>query len=121
MSANHDFLCYLKRGFGRATIQASQGIRDLEISRDQAIWLVEKYERMKLWHKEDSLKHKKLDWKATLMNWLREDIKSKKIQKVIKPIEMPVVEKISEEQRQLNLKKIQDIKNGKKSFKGKTV
>jgi len=46
MSAIHDFLCYLKRGFGRTTIQASQGIRDLEISRDQAVWLVDKYERI---------------------------------------------------------------------------
>jgi len=76
--------------------------------------VIEKYERMSLWYQEDPLKHKKLNWKATLMNWLRDDIKSSKIHKIQKPIEMPVVEKISEEQRQRNLKKIQDIKNGNK-------
>jgi len=75
--------------------------------------VIEKYERMTLWYQEDPLKHKKLNWKATLMNWLREDIKSKKINKIQKLTEIPVVEKISEEQRQQNLKKIQDIKNGK--------
>jgi len=46
MSAIHDFLCYLKRGFGRASIQASQDIRNMEISRDQAIYLVNKHERI---------------------------------------------------------------------------
>jgi len=46
MAGIHDFLCYLKRGFGRASIQASGDIRDYGMSREEAFRLVEKYERI---------------------------------------------------------------------------
>jgi len=47
MAGMHDFMCYLKRGFGRASIQASGDIRDLNISRECAFDLARTYEQIK--------------------------------------------------------------------------
>lgn len=52
----HDLLCVLKRGFGRATLQASQDIRDGKINREQAFYLVDKYERIESEHLHYALK-----------------------------------------------------------------
>jgi N-acetyl sugar amidotransferase len=46
MAGIHDFLCYLKRGYGRASIQASGDIRDGLISRERAFELAEEYEQI---------------------------------------------------------------------------
>jgi len=46
MAGIHDFLCYLKRGFGRSSIQSSQEIREGKLSRDEALELIKKYERI---------------------------------------------------------------------------
>jgi hypothetical protein len=46
MAGIHDFLCYLKRGYGRASIQASGDIRDGLITREQGFELAEKYEQI---------------------------------------------------------------------------
>lgn len=53
MAGIHDFLCYLKRGYGRASIQASGDIRDGLISREQGFELAEKFEQIEpesLWY-----------------------------------------------------------------------
>ena len=46
MAGIHDFLCYLKRGFGRASIQASGDIRDYGMTREDAFELARKYEQI---------------------------------------------------------------------------
>ncbi len=40
MSGMHDFTCYLKRGFGRATVQASIDVRNGLLTRDEGFELV---------------------------------------------------------------------------------
>lgn len=45
MAGMHDFTCYLKRGFGRTSIQASQDIRDCKLSREDAFQLAAYHER----------------------------------------------------------------------------
>lgn len=44
MSGVHDFSCYLKRGFGRASFQASTDIRKGLLTRDEAKELVKQYD-----------------------------------------------------------------------------
>ncbi len=58
MSGVHDFTCYLKRGFGRATWQASMDVRNGLLTREEAMDLISKY---------DSLEPEALDYylKAT--------------------------------------------------------
>lgn len=74
----HEFLCYLKRAYARTSLQASQDIRDGNITRNEAFELVEKYERIEPKHLEyflervgmtpvefreavDKLKHEKVE------------------------------------------------------------
>ena len=40
MSGMHDFTCYLKRGYGRATMQASTDVRNGLLTRDEAFELI---------------------------------------------------------------------------------
>ena len=40
MSGMHDFTCYLKRGYGRATSQASIDVRNGLLTRDEAFGLI---------------------------------------------------------------------------------
>ncbi len=44
MSGVHDFACYLKRGVGRATWQASADVRNGLLTRDEALELISKYD-----------------------------------------------------------------------------
>lgn len=44
MSGMHDFTCYLKRGYGRATYQASVDVRNGLITRDEGFELVRKHD-----------------------------------------------------------------------------
>ena len=44
MSGVHDFACYLKRGVGRATWQASADVRNGLLTRDEALELITKYD-----------------------------------------------------------------------------
>ena len=44
MSGVHDYLCYLKRGFGRATWQAAVDIRNGILSRDEAFNLIDQFD-----------------------------------------------------------------------------
>ncbi|MFA6279126.1 MAG: N-acetyl sugar amidotransferase, partial [Candidatus Paceibacterota bacterium] len=44
MSGMHDFTCYLKRGFGRATVQASMDVRNGLLTRDEAFELIRKHD-----------------------------------------------------------------------------
>jgi hypothetical protein len=43
----HEFTCYLKRGYGRSSVQASEDIRAGRMTREQAIGIVPKYEAVK--------------------------------------------------------------------------
>jgi hypothetical protein len=45
MAGMHDFTCYLKRGFGRATWQASVDVRNGLISRNEGFELVKKHDQ----------------------------------------------------------------------------
>jgi N-acetyl sugar amidotransferase len=45
MPGMHDFTCYLKRGFGRATVQASVDVRNGLLTRSEAFKLIEKYDQ----------------------------------------------------------------------------
>lgn len=44
MSGMHDFTCYLKRGFGRCTLQASLDIRNGLLTREEGFQLIRKYD-----------------------------------------------------------------------------
>jgi len=44
MSGMHDFTCYLKRGYGRATSQASIDVRNGLLTRDEAFELIRKHD-----------------------------------------------------------------------------
>jgi hypothetical protein len=44
MSGMHDFTCYLKRGYGRCTYQASIDVRNGLLTRDEAFELIRKYD-----------------------------------------------------------------------------
>jgi len=46
MAGIHDFLCYLKRGYSRATVQASDDIRAGLMTREEGFKIAEKYERI---------------------------------------------------------------------------
>ena len=45
MAGVHDFTCYLKRGFGRATTQASVDVRNGLLSREEGFELAKRYDR----------------------------------------------------------------------------
>jgi N-acetyl sugar amidotransferase len=45
MSGMHDYSCYIKRGFGRATWQASVDVRNGLLTRPEAFKLIEEFER----------------------------------------------------------------------------
>jgi N-acetyl sugar amidotransferase len=47
MAGIHDFLCYLKRGYARATIQASDDIRAGLMTREEGFEIAEKYEQIR--------------------------------------------------------------------------
>lgn len=47
MSGMHDFTCYLKRGFGRATWQAAVDVRNGLITRKEGFELIKKHDREK--------------------------------------------------------------------------
>lgn len=47
MSGMHDFTCYLKRGYGRATYQASIDVRNGLLTREEAFQLIRKYDTMR--------------------------------------------------------------------------
>lgn len=44
MAGMHDFTCYLKRGFGRASMQAATDIRQGLLTREEAWQLVEEFD-----------------------------------------------------------------------------
>ncbi len=44
MSGMHDFTCYLKRGFGRSTWQASVDVRNGILTREEAMELIKEYD-----------------------------------------------------------------------------
>jgi len=45
MAGVHDFTCYLKRGFGRATWQASVDVRNGLLTREEGFELVKKHDQ----------------------------------------------------------------------------
>lgn len=45
MPGVHDFTCYLKRGFGRATWQASQDVRNGLLTREEGLELISKHDQ----------------------------------------------------------------------------
>ena len=47
MNAVHDYSKFIKRGFGRATDQASQDVRAGLLTRDEAFQLIKKYDTKK--------------------------------------------------------------------------
>jgi hypothetical protein len=44
MSGMHDFTCYLKRGYGRCTYQASADVRNGLLTREEAFQLIRRYD-----------------------------------------------------------------------------
>jgi hypothetical protein len=46
MAGIHDFLCYLKRGYARSTIQASDDVRAGLITREEGFEIAKKYEQI---------------------------------------------------------------------------
>lgn len=44
MSGMHDFTCYLKRGYGRATIQASMDVRNGLLTREEGFQLIREFD-----------------------------------------------------------------------------
>jgi N-acetyl sugar amidotransferase len=46
MAGIHDFLCYLKRGYGRATIQASEDVRAGLMTREEGFKIAKRYEQI---------------------------------------------------------------------------
>jgi N-acetyl sugar amidotransferase len=46
MAGIHDFLCYLKRGYARSTIQASDDVRAGLMTREEGFEIAEKYEQI---------------------------------------------------------------------------
>jgi N-acetyl sugar amidotransferase len=44
MSGMHDFTCYLKRGYGRCTVQASLDVRNGLLTREEAFTLIREYD-----------------------------------------------------------------------------
>lgn len=44
MSGMHDFTCYLKRGYGRATMQASMDVRNGLLTREEGFQLIRKHD-----------------------------------------------------------------------------
>ena len=47
MAGLHDFTCYLKRGFGRATMQAAADVRNGLLSRQEGFELIKKHDQEK--------------------------------------------------------------------------
>jgi len=78
----HQYLKFLKFGYGRATDHACEDIRNNKITRKQAVKLVKKYDRVKLtsyFYKEfiDSLSIKRKDFYQILLKYKNKEIHKK--------------------------------------------
>lgn len=84
MPGMHDFTCYLKRGFGRTTVQASVDVRNGLLTRSEAFELIEKHDKQE----PEALKY---FLKATGMSKKEfyEVINSKKLNQ-LSDVEMPI-------------------------------
>lgn len=87
MAGMHDYTCYLKRGFGRATWQASVDVRNGLLTREEAFELVDMYDREKPEALAYFLEATGMD-ETDFMN----SIKSKSLQQ-IKNIKIPIRQK----------------------------
>lgn len=87
MAGMHDFTCYLKRGFGRATWQASVDVRNGLLSQEEGFELIQQY---------DQERPEALDYylKITGLNEAEfyEVMKKKKLEK-LKEIDLPIRQK----------------------------
>ena len=45
MAGVHDYTCYLKRGFGRSTVQTAMDVRNGLLTREEGFELVEKHDQ----------------------------------------------------------------------------
>jgi hypothetical protein len=82
MAGMHDFLCYLKRGYGRASIQASGDIRDTDMVREIGFGLASDYERIEpksLQYYLDITKMTKDEFQAKIDALKHEALKSTKL------------------------------------------
>lgn len=87
MPGMHDFTCYLKRGFGRATWQASVDVRNGLLSREEGFDLIKRH---------DQERPEALDYYLKITGLSEEEfydvMRSKKIEK-LKGIDLPVHKK----------------------------
>lgn len=82
MAGMHDWLCYCKRGFGRASIQASGDIRDGLITREEGLKLAETEQQepsrcLDYLRKEADITNRFID--DNLQKFMPEQLKDKKI------------------------------------------
>jgi N-acetyl sugar amidotransferase len=84
MPGMHDFTCYLKRGFGRASCHASADVRDGLLTREEGLELAKKY---------DTERPESLDYYLKITKMTEEEfyntMKSKRLNQ-IKDIDLPV-------------------------------
>lgn len=87
MSGMHDFTCYLKRGYGRCTMQASIDVRNGLLTRDEAFELIRKY---------DPERPEALDYYLKITGSTEEEfyetMKKQRV-KALRDIEIPVIKK----------------------------
>lgn len=95
MAGMHDFTCYLKRGFGRSTWQASQDVRNGLLSREEGFELAVKFDRQKPQVMEYFLKNTGM----TETSFMKK-MNSKKVDP-LKDIELPVSIKNEENSEKL--------------------
>jgi hypothetical protein len=95
MAGMHDFTCYLKRGFGRSTWQASQDVRNGLLSREEGFELAAKFDRQKPQVMEYFLKNTGM----TETSFMKK-MNSKKVDP-LKDIELPVSIKNEENSEKL--------------------
>ncbi len=87
MSGMHDFTLYLKRGFGRATMQASVDVRNGLLTREEAFKLIKNYDQERPHAMDYYLKITGLTEKE-----FYEVMRKKKLD-ILKDIELPVIPK----------------------------
>lgn len=87
MSGMHDFTCYLKRGYGRATYQASIDVRNGLLTRDEGFQLIRKH---------DTERPEALDYYLTISGYTEAEFYAQ-MEKIrhpkMKGVDIPVSEK----------------------------
>ncbi|OEH85539.1 LPS biosynthesis protein [Desulfuribacillus stibiiarsenatis] len=95
MAGMHDFTCYLKRGFGRATFQACVDVRNGLLTREEGFELIEKH---------DPERPEALDYFLKITGMSEDDFHEimsiHRLQK-LRDIDMPIKEKLHKNQEKI--------------------